>query len=125
MTDVYRCLSRRSWSIGESGRVVGHAASLALRDAAFHVLAAGVARIRLRRQREVVAHARGGLVESEAVPAAAVRVRFDPYRVPAFTLPDGTPIAAAALVTFLPDGSCWAVPHLECPPCVSSSPSSC
>lgn len=116
MTDVYRCLSRRCWTIREGGRVVGHAASLALRDVEFRISAAGVARVRLRQQREIVAHARGVLVESEAVPAAAVRVRFDPYAAPNFLLPDGHIIAAAALVAFLADGSCWAVRHpSECP----------
>jgi hypothetical protein len=124
--EVYRCLSRGRWSVRERGRVVGHRGALCLRDVRFIVSAAGVARIRLRMQREVVAHARGVLVESEAVPAAAVRVRFDPYASGTFTVPDGSPISAAALVWFSPDGSCWAVPHpSECPPCVASSPSSC
>lgn len=115
MPDVYRHLSRRAWSIRERGRVVGHASTLCLQDVRFVVSAAGVARIRRRSQREVVAHARGVLAESVAVPDGALRVRFCPYRAPAFTLPDGSPIAAAALVVFLADGSCWAVLHLECP----------
>lgn len=116
MPDVHWHLKRRDWSIREGGRVVGHQDALMLRDVEFRVSAAGVARIQARRQREVVAHARGVLVESEPVPPGALRVRFDPYRAAAFTLPDGTAIAAAALVAFLPDGSCWAVPHpSECP----------
>jgi hypothetical protein len=128
VTDVYRCLTRKAapWSIRERGRVVGHRDSLAVRDVAFHVSAAGVARIRARRQREVVAFARGVIAESVGVPNGALRIRFDPYRAPAFLLPDGSPIAAAALVLFLADGSCWAVPvPSECPPCVPSSPPSC
>ncbi|WP_446221229.1 hypothetical protein [Methylorubrum extorquens] len=75
----------------------------------------GAPRIRLRRQREVVAFASGVLVESAPLPPDAQSVRFDPYRAASFLLPDGRPISAAALVAFLPDGSCWAVPHLECP----------
>lgn len=112
--DVYRCLTRRTspWSIREGGRVVGHRDALALRDVVFRVSAAGCARIRVRRHREVVAHARGVLVESAVVPTGAQRVRFDPYVLAAFTLPDGSPIAAAALVAFLPDGTAWAVPNL-------------
>ncbi|SDM27285.1 hypothetical protein SAMN05216360_101398 [Methylobacterium phyllostachyos] len=112
MTDVYRCLSRRTtpWSIREGGRVVGHRDSLALRDVSFRVSAAGVARIRRRYQREVVAHAQGALAESGPVPDDAVRVRFNPYAAASFTLPDGSPISAAAVVLFLADGSCWAVP---------------
>lgn len=125
MPDVYRCLTRRTtpWSIREGDRVVGHATTLCLRDVEFRVSAAGCARIRLRRQREVVAHARGVLVESGPVPPGARRVSFDPYGPPAFTLPDGEPIAAAALVLFAPDGSCWAVPYPGVPLCVASSPS--
>lgn len=118
MTDVYRCLTRRShpWSIREGGRVVGHASALALRDVLFVVSAAGCARVRLRQQREVVAYARGALAESGPIPPEARRVRFDPYRAFAFTLPDGSPISAAALVFFLPNGSCWAVlVPAECP----------
>lgn len=110
MPDVYRCLTRRSWSIRESGRVVGSASTLWLRDVRFVVSAAGVARIRARRQREVVAYARGVLAKSAGVPDGAMRVRFDPYVAFTFSLPDGSPIAAAALVSFLADGSCWAVP---------------
>lgn len=112
MTDVYRCLTRRTapWSIREGGRVVGHRDSLALRDVTFRVSASGVDRIRRRSQREVVAYARGVLFESGPVPPDALGVRFDPYRAASFLLPDGSPIAAAALVVFLADGSCWAVP---------------
>ncbi|KZB99779.1 hypothetical protein AU375_04067 [Methylobacterium radiotolerans] len=76
----------------------------------FRVSAAGVDRIRGRRQREVVAYARGVLAESAGVPDGALRARFDPYVAPAFLLPDGSPISAAALVAFLPDGSAWTVP---------------
>jgi len=128
VTDVYRCLTRRTtpWSIREGGRVVGHRDSLALRDVTFRVSAAGVARIRQRRQREVVAYARGVRAESGPVPAAAQRIRFDPYRGASFTLPDSSPIAAAAVALFLADGSCWAVPvPSECPPCEPSPLSSC
>ena len=125
MPDVYRNLTRRSWSIRKGGRVVGHASILALRDVRFVVSAVGVARIRRRSQREVVAHARGVLAESRPVPPCAVRVRFNPYLASAFFLPDGSPIAAAALILFLADGFAWAVPSpLECPPCVAPSPPS-
>ncbi|MCJ2084210.1 hypothetical protein [Methylobacterium sp. J-090] len=107
--EVYRNLSRAAFSIREGGRVVGHRQDLALRDVRFIVSAAGVIRVRSRRQREVVAYARGDLWESPLL-SGALRVRFDPYRSPDFTLPDGSPISAAAFAHFLPDGSCWAVP---------------
>ena len=111
MVDVYRCLTRARlpWSLRDSGRVVGHRDALALRDVEFRVSTAGCARIRARRQREVVAYARGVLIESP-VTEQAQRVRFDPYRAADFTLPDGSPIRSAAFVHFLADGSCWAIP---------------
>lgn len=115
MTVVYRCLrGRQTWSIREGGRIVGHAAALTLRDVSFRVSAAGVARVRRRQQREVVAHARGILVASASIPPGAQRVRFDPYAATAFLLPDGSPVERTALVLFLADGTCWAVPHPEC-----------
>lgn len=108
--DVYRNLRRRAFSIREGGRVVGHRQGVMLRDVTFIVSAAGVRRIRLRAQREVVAYARGDLWKSP-LAATALRVRFNPYRSPDFTLPDGAPIHAAAVVAFLADGTCWAVPY--------------
>lgn len=108
--EVYRNLSRRCFSVRQAGRVIGHVPSLVMRDVAFVVSLAGVRRIRLRQAREVVAIARGVPAES-GLPDGAIRVRFDPYRSSDFTLDDGSPIRAAAVVAFLPDGSCWAVPH--------------
>lgn len=107
--DVYRQIPRRAWSIRVGRRVVEHRKAVTLADVAFVVSLAGVRRIRLRQSREVVAHARGVLVESPVAPAGQ-RVRFDPYRSDHFTLPDGAPIHAAAFAAFLADGTCWAVP---------------
>lgn len=122
--EVYRNLSRACFSVRQSGRVMGHASSLTLRDVTFVVSLAGVRRIRLRQAREVVAFARGFPAESGGL-AGGLRVRFCPYRSTDFTLPDGSPIHAAALVAFLPDGSCWAVPIPPGDPsCVAPSPSS-
>ncbi|MCJ2040853.1 hypothetical protein MKK55_18140 [Methylobacterium sp. J-059] len=110
MPDVYRNLSRACWSVRVKNRVVGHVPSLVLRDVRFVVSLAGVRRIRLRQAREVIAYARGVPAES-GLPIGALQVRFCPYRSTDFTLPDGAPIRAAALVHFASDGSCWAVPH--------------
>jgi hypothetical protein len=121
--DVYKNLTRGLWSIRVARRVVGHVPSLTLRDVRFIISLPGVHRIRLRQAREVVAFARG-LPSGSGLPDGAQRVRFDPYRSDNFTLPDGAPICAAALVLFASDGSCWAVPSLGDPSCVASSPSS-
>lgn len=116
MPDVHYHLVRRTWSVREAGRVVGYVPAIALRNVQFVVSAAGVARTLARRQREAVAYARGVRAESGPVPAGAVRVRFNPYVAAAFLLPNGSPIAAAAVALFLADGSVWAVPYPpECP----------
>ncbi|TXN41707.1 hypothetical protein FV232_17145 [Methylobacterium sp. WL30] len=108
MPDVYRNLTRACWSVRVKNRVVGHVPALVLRDVAFIVSLPGVRRIRLRQAREVIAYARGVPSES-GLPNGALQVRFCPYRSTDFTLPDCSPIRAAAVASFLPDGSCWAV----------------
>ncbi|MFF9550859.1 hypothetical protein [Methylobacterium fujisawaense] len=107
--DAYRNLSRGCFSVRCAGRVVGHVETLALADAVFRVSAAGVRRVQARKAREVVAFVQGVPIESGPLPREAVRVRFCPYRGPDFTLEDGTPVSAAALVYLMADGSCWAV----------------
>lgn len=105
----YRNLTRHRWSVRRAGRVIGHVETLALADARFVVSAAGVRRVQARRAREVVAFVQGVLTESGGLPRKAERVRFCPYRGPDFTLEDGTPVSAAALVHLMADGTCWAV----------------
>ncbi|SFU94277.1 MULTISPECIES: hypothetical protein [unclassified Methylobacterium] len=107
--EAYRNLTRKAWSVRAQGRVVSHIETLTLADAEFRVSAAGVRRIQARRAREVVATVRGVPIESSAIPTGAVRVRFCPYRGPRFTLEDGTPVSAAALVILSADGTAWAV----------------
>lgn len=107
--DAYRNLSRGCFSVRCAGRVVGHVDTLTLAGVRFVVSAAGVRRLQARRAREVVAFVRGVPIESGPLPRDAVRVRFCPYRGAAFTLEDGTPVSAAALVILAADGSCWAV----------------
>ncbi|MCX4196553.1 hypothetical protein OMR07_14005 [Methylobacterium organophilum] len=107
--DAYRNLSRSCFSVRRAGRVVGHVETLVLAGAVFRVSAAGVRRVQARHQREVVAVVRGIPIESGPLPRGAQRVRFCPYRGPDFTLEDGTPVSAAALVHLMADGTCWAV----------------
>ena len=107
--EAYRNLARGCFSVRRAGRVIGHVKTLALADAEFRVSAAGVRRIQVRQTRQVVATVRGVPVESSAIMPGAVRVRFCPYRGPRFTLEDGTPVSAAALVILAADGTAWAV----------------
>jgi hypothetical protein len=109
VVEAHRHLCRKAWSVRVRRRVTGHVQTLALADVSFQVSAAGVRRIQERQTREVVAVVRGVPIESGPIPPGAVQVRFCPYRGPAFTLTDGTPVSAAALVHLAADGTCWAV----------------
>ncbi|CAO4172493.1 hypothetical protein EEDFHM_02100 [Methylorubrum populi] len=106
--DAYRHIRRGAWSVRRSSRVVGHVPTLILADVRFVVRQAARRRIVRTMQREVCAHVQG-IPTDAARPLEARRVRFSPYAGPAFTLEDGTPIAAAALVFLGVDGACWAV----------------
>lgn len=107
MTEIYRHLRMKAWSIRERGRVVGHVAAVVLRDVRLIVQPGGVARVRERSQREVVAYARGWICERVRPPGAR-HVRFDPFTMDAFEI-EGVPLAAAAVVFFEEDGTCWIV----------------
>lgn len=108
MTEIYRCLPRKLWSVREGGRVVGHVDAVALSDVTFHASASGVKRIVANRRREVVAFARGRLVEANLWPSA-VPIWFCPYSGPSFVDGDGEPVLQAHLAYFLSDGSCWGI----------------
>jgi hypothetical protein len=103
--DVYcdlrlKCTSIRALDGDNKGRVVSKPAYSVVHGVTFRVQAAGLQRIRTRKQREVVAFARG--VASDSTPAEVadyaargVRVHFNPYRADTFTLDDGTPVLGA------------------------------
>ncbi len=97
---VYRNLHRRCYSVVAAGRIVGHAFDLVLEDAAFHVGAAGRARVLATQQKNVHAWIRGRLAAADVTPRAdAVRVRYDPYAHATFVTADGTPVRGARRVT--------------------------
>lgn len=106
MIDVYRHLRMKAWSIRERGRLVGHLTTVVLRDVRLIVQPSGVARVRGRGQREVVAYARGEICGGRR-PVEDRRVRFDPFTMDAFDV-GGVPLAAARAVFFEEDGTCWA-----------------
>ncbi|SEO94331.1 hypothetical protein SAMN04487843_105123 [Methylobacterium sp. ap11] len=110
MTDVYRNLRLRprAWSVREGGRVSRYVRAITLRDVRFHVHPAAVARVQALRQRAVCAYAWGTPIDAPGYPSA-IRVTFDHYVGPAFTLEDGTVVLRASLVHFEEDGSCWCV----------------
>jgi len=108
VTDVYRCLPRKLWSIREAGKVVAHVDAVYMMDVTFHCSEAGVRRIQANARREIVAFARGRLFEGPLLPSSE-RIVFNPYRSPAFTDEDGWRIHTCHLVHFMPDGTAWGI----------------
>lgn len=107
MTDVYRNLTRRCWSIRERGRVVGHAPTVTLADAVMVVRPGARARVLRTGHREVHAWVRGTLVPHAGVPVGAVRLHYRPFEAGHFTDDCGLPVVAAAWVFFHEDGGAW------------------
>ncbi|MGH1574538.1 hypothetical protein ACRAWG_32680 [Methylobacterium sp. P31] len=112
-TDIYGNLSRRCWSLRQSGRVIGHAASAALADVTLHASEPARQRYLRTRHRTVHAWARGRLVDA-ARPADAVRLSYWPASGPAF-LAAGMPVRKARLAWFEVDGSAWAAGGEDAP----------
>lgn len=108
MTDIYRILTRRCWSLREGGRVVAHVAAAALADCSLH--ASEPSRLRFLRtgHRTVHAWARGVLVDA-ARPADAVRLHYRPASAPGFRTPSGALVRKSRLMRFEDDGSAWVV----------------
>lgn len=104
--DVYRNLTRGSWSVRVEGRVVGHVPAIALVGVTLR--ASEAARLRCLRtgSRDVHAWARG--IPLVGVPRTAGAIPFT-YRLrdPGFRLADGTPLTSAAAVWLEADGSAW------------------
>lgn len=107
MTDVYRNLTRRCWSVRERGRVVAHLQSLTLAGAVMVVRPGSRARVLQTGHREVHAWIRGTVVPHVGVPAGVVRLRYQPFEVGHFTDECGRPVVAAASVFFDEDGRAW------------------
>lgn len=107
VTDVYRNLTRRCWSIRERGRVVGHLQTVTLAGAVMVVRPGSRARVIRTGNREVHAWVRGTLVLDAGVPAGARRLHYRPFEAGHFTDVCGMPIEAAAWVYFDQDGRAW------------------
>ena len=84
--------------------VIARGGNITLTDVRFYVQPRGVARIRDKKQRSVVAYAIGTIesVDSSPAPATAglLKVSFNPYRAAAFTTADGTEVWQHGYVIF-------------------------
>mgnify|MGYP003153599657 CR=1 FL=1 len=92
---VYRNLTKGCWSLKslKTGKVIGHAQSLTLKDTIFKVSEAGRQRVIRNRQKNVHAGivgtimapvAREDWINSKGVPARKIPVTYNPYKAPTF-----------------------------------------
>ena len=101
---VYRNLHRACWSVRLRGKVIGHVSSVTLQDVTLIIQKAGQTRVRVSRQKNVHAYARGKLEKADVSTPATVRARYDPRTRDAFQLEDGAPVHACSSATFNPSG---------------------
>lgn len=111
MTDCYWHTGRRLWSLRERGRVVAHLPRVCLDHVTLTVRESGVARIRLRGQREVVAWATGTNRRHAWRGGGGVQILFRPFVRPNFHTPEGVTLTACFVLHLEPDGTAWAVPN--------------
>jgi hypothetical protein len=97
------------WSITKPStrRVVDHLESLCLLDLDFKVSAAGLARVRGRRRRTVIAWAEGVLIPYRPPPASCLQIRFNPFRDDRFVDQHGAPCPAGGIGYFAPAGKAF------------------
>ncbi|GJD66480.1 hypothetical protein [Methylobacterium frigidaeris] len=110
MTEVYRNLTRRAWSVREGGRVVAHLPELALRDVRLVVRPGGRAAVLRTGQRSVHAWARGTRTELPAIPPGAVEIGYSPFEAEFFTSRPGfSKVLACRIIVFTDSGTAFAL----------------
>jgi len=109
---VHYNLHTHLWSVSvktaKGWRVRGNVASVTIRNAVAKVSLSGVARIRAKQCRAVVARVEGTLVSLDGAPLAT-RVHYNPYRCEHFHTDPSNPVPwqGASLATFTSDGAMW------------------
>lgn len=110
---AYRNLNRGGFSARAhpGGRVVAHADTLLIEDAAFRVSEAGRRRVLDQRRRNVHAGVVGDLVVDPRLACELLKRRrfpadYNPYRGPAFVTEDGRPVESSPSV-LLEGGRAW------------------
>ena len=103
MTDVYRNLARRCWSVREGGRVIEHVAEIALRDVRLIVQPGGRATVIRTGTRSVHAYARGTRIPFEGVPSGSIQVGYNPFEAEIFTFRPGFSKALSCRVAVFTD----------------------
>lgn len=106
LADVYRHRRRRAWSVRGGGRVVGHRDEVCLVGVTLRASEAGRIRCLARGSREIVAWARGEVVDM-ARPAGAVRLRYRLTEQGFRAGDEGRPVSEGAVAWFEADGTAW------------------
>ncbi|MFC4172387.1 hypothetical protein ACFOYU_09980 [Microvirga sp. GCM10011540] len=108
--DVYWHTVKRRWSLRVAGRVVDHLPLVALQGCRMVVRKGERRRCIERGQRSVHAWIQGTLMTPPPVDGAFVQIGYSPWCAGHFTTrPAFLPIHQADVVSFLADGTAWAL----------------
>ena len=101
---VHRNLNNGTWSVKQSGRVVGHATQIALRDVTWIVQEGGRKRVVEKGQKNVHAYAKGHLMHEDATGSTdtpdGYQVTYNPFVHETFVAFDGMPVHESEYATF-------------------------
>lgn len=110
MTDVYRNLTRRAWSVREGGRLVEHVPEIALADVRLVVQPGGRLACLRTGHRGVHPYARGVRIAFETLPGDAIEVGYNPFHSEFFTLRPGfSKVSVCRLIVFTTAGKAHAL----------------
>ncbi|WP_447715393.1 hypothetical protein [Methylobacterium sp. D48H] len=110
MTDVYRNLTRRLWSVREGGRVIEHVQEISLRDVRLVVQPGGRLACLRTGTRSVHAYARGVRIPYDGTPPGAIEVGYNPWFDEFFTSRPGfSKVVVARVIAFTTAGKALAL----------------
>jgi hypothetical protein len=103
---VYFNLTKKCWSIVQSGIVIGYCDEVLLRDVTFVVRPAGRKKVLKEKKKNVHAYARGYITD-EIQQKCDVPVRYNPYLFDKFFYSDGTNVEKVSVLVMKKDGKCF------------------
>ena len=97
---VYFNLHKRTWSIRQSGKIIGHHGLIFLKDCRFLVSKAGQARVRREGKKNVHAGVSGYLAMNVGFPhhEKHISVKYNPYKNDTFVQDDGQAVTESEWV---------------------------
>jgi hypothetical protein len=107
--DIYRNLHKGTWSIRDraTGRVIGHADSVLVKNATFVVQPAGRQRVLTEGRKNVHAFVRGTIGDRTEETPCDVQVKYNPYKAGHFVRVDTSDKVTSAPVVVLDTLGAW------------------